>query len=71
LHSFHAPEIKCIGKGKASAPYELGVKASFVVINAGASGGQFVLHARAPRQSLLLPFAAWSSKRLTRCEIEI
>jgi transposase, IS5 family len=23
LYSFHAPEVECIGKGKASAPYEL------------------------------------------------
>ena len=28
LYSFHAPETECIGKGKASAPYEFGVKAS-------------------------------------------
>src|SRR4030095_8003845 len=30
LYSFHAPEVECIGKGKASAPYEFGVKASVV-----------------------------------------
>src|SRR6201981_1231917 len=30
LYSFHAPEAECIGKGKASAPYEFGVKASIV-----------------------------------------
>ena len=28
LYSFHAPEVECIGKGKASAPYEFGVKSS-------------------------------------------
>ena len=28
LYSFHAPEVECVGKGKASAPYEFGVKAS-------------------------------------------
>ena len=28
LYSFHAPEVECIGKGKAAAPYEFGVKAS-------------------------------------------
>src|SRR5256884_9197911 len=44
---FHAPEVECIGKGKASAPYEFGVKASVVTTNARAPGGQFVLHARA------------------------
>ena len=33
LYSFHAPEVECIGKGKASAPYEFGVKASIVSTN--------------------------------------
>ena len=47
LYSFHAPEVECIGKGKASAPYEFGVKASIVATNACAPGGQFVLHAKA------------------------
>jgi len=47
LYSFHAPEVECIGKGKASAPYEFGVKASIVTTNAPAPSGQFVLHARA------------------------
>jgi hypothetical protein len=27
----HAPEVKCIGKGKASKPYELGLKNAVVV----------------------------------------
>jgi IS5 family transposase len=44
LYSFHAPEVECIGKGKAAAPY--GVKTSIVTTNACAPGGQFVLHAR-------------------------
>jgi IS5 family transposase len=38
LYSFHAPEVECIGKGKASAPYEFGVKASIVTTNARAPG---------------------------------
>ena len=46
LYSVHAPEVECICKGKASAPYEFGVKASVVTTNARAPGGQFVLHAR-------------------------
>ena len=33
------PEVECIGKGKASAPYEFGVKASIVTTNARAPGG--------------------------------
>ena len=47
LYSFHAPEVECIGKGKASAPYEFGVKVSIAATNARAPGGQFVLHAKA------------------------
>jgi IS5 family transposase len=47
LYSFHAPEVECIGKGKASAPYEFGVKVSITTTNARAKGGQFVLHAKA------------------------
>ena len=47
LYSFHAPEVECIGKGKAQAPYEFGVKVSIVTTNARAKGGQFVLHAKA------------------------
>jgi IS5 family transposase len=47
LYSFHAPEVECIGKGKAAAPYEFGVKASIVTNNRRAPGGLFVLHARA------------------------
>ncbi len=46
LYSFHAPETECIGKGKASAPYEFGVKVSIATTNARAPGGQFVLHAQ-------------------------
>lgn len=29
LYALHAPEVECIGKGKARKPYEFGVKASF------------------------------------------
>ena len=46
LYSFHAPEVECIGKGKAAALYEFGVKASIVTNNRRAPGGLFVLHAR-------------------------
>jgi IS5 family transposase len=37
LYSFHAPEVECIGKGKAAAPYEFGVKASIVGLPPAAS----------------------------------
>jgi IS5 family transposase len=31
LYAMHAPEVECIGKGKARKPYEFGVKASIAV----------------------------------------
>lgn len=31
LYALHAPEVECIGKGKAKKPYEFGVKASIAV----------------------------------------
>src|SRR6188472_4553435 len=74
LYSFHAPEVECIGKGKASAPYEFGVKASIVTTNARAPGGQFVLHAKAlpgnsPDGHTLGAIVA-DTERLTGCEVE-
>ena len=47
LYSLHAPEVECIGKGKAHRPYEFGVKVSIATTNARSPGGQFVVHARA------------------------
>lgn len=31
LYALHAPEVECIGKGKARKPYEFGVKSAIVV----------------------------------------
>src|SRR5881392_1969110 len=74
LYSFHAPEVECIGKGKASAPYEFGVKASVVTANARAPGGQFVLHARAlpgnPYDGHTLGAVIEATERLTGRAIE-
>jgi IS5 family transposase len=74
LYSFHAPEVECIGKGKASAPYEFGVKASIVSTNARAPGGQFVLHAEAlpgnPYDGHTLAAVIADTERLTGCEVE-
>jgi transposase, IS5 family len=74
LYSFHAPEVECIGKGKASAPYEFGVKASVVTTNARAPGGQFVLHARTlpgnPYDGHTLRGIIEDTQRLTGREIE-
>jgi hypothetical protein len=40
------PEVECIGKGKARAPYEFGCKVSIAT-----PGGQFVPHAKALPES--------------------
>ncbi len=47
VYSLHAPEVECIGKGKAHAPYEFGVKVSVATTLKRAKGGQFALHAKA------------------------
>ncbi len=46
VYSLHAPEVECIGKGKAHRPYEFGVKVSVATTLAHAKGGQFALHAK-------------------------
>jgi IS5 family transposase len=45
LYALHAPEVECIGKGKAKTRYEFGVKTSIAVTNACAGAGQFVVGA--------------------------
>jgi len=74
LYSFHAPEVECIGKGKAAAPYEFGVKASIVTTNARAPGGQFVLHAKSlpgnPYDGHTLNTVLEETQALTGHEIE-
>src|SRR6187402_1857513 len=74
LYSFHAPEVECIGKGKASAPYEFGVKASIVSTNARAPGGLFVLHAKSlpgnPYDGHTLRDVIDDTQKLTGCKIE-
>ena len=47
VYSLHAPEVECIGKGKAHRPYEFGVKVSVATTLAHARGGQFVAHVKA------------------------
>jgi IS5 family transposase len=47
VYSLHAPEVECIGKGKAHKPYEFGRKVSVATTNARAPGGQFVTHMKA------------------------
>ena len=47
LYSLHAPEVECIGKGKAHKPYEFGVKVSVATPIKHSKGGQFVAHVAA------------------------
>jgi len=47
LLSWHAPEVECIGKGKANMPYEFGCKVTLTTNVNPAPAGQFVLHAEA------------------------
>lgn len=42
--SLHAPEVECIGKGKAARPYEFGCKVTVATTNARTKAGQFVVH---------------------------
>ena len=47
VYSLHAPEVECIGKGKAHRPYEFGVKVSIATTLRHSRGGQFIAHAKA------------------------
>jgi transposase, IS5 family len=47
IYSLHAPEVECIGKGKAHKPYEFGVKVSVATPVRHSAGGQFVAHVAA------------------------
>ena len=51
LYSLHAPEVECIGKGKAHKPYEFGVKVS--VATPLTAGGTPQRSERAPALALL------------------
>ena len=44
VYSLHAPEVECIGKGKAHRPYEFGIKVSVATTVQRSKGGQFVTH---------------------------
>lgn len=47
VYCLHAPEVECIGKGKAHKPYEFGVKVSVATTLFRSKGGQFVTHVKA------------------------
>ncbi len=74
LYSWHAPETECIGKGKARAPYEFGVKVSLTTTNKRCKGGQFILHTKAlpgnPYDGHTLKDVLEETEALTGREIE-
>ena len=74
LYSLHAPEVECIGKGKAHARFEFGVKVSIATTNAAAPGGQFILGARAlpgnPYDGHTLAEQIRQTERITGAPIE-
>src|SRR5580692_7188158 len=47
VYSLHAPEVECMGKGKAHRPYEFGVKMSLATTLHRSKGGQFIADAKA------------------------
>jgi hypothetical protein len=47
VYSLHAPEVECIGKGKAQRRYEFGIKLSVATTLAHVRDGQFVTHVKA------------------------
>jgi transposase, IS5 family len=74
VYSLHAPEVECIGKGKAHAPYEFGCKVSVATPVTQPKGGQFVLHARAlhgnPFDGHTLGPAVADLQRMTGIEVK-
>ena len=74
LYAFHAPEVECIGKGKARKRFEFGVKVSVATINARAPGGQFVVGAMAmagkPYDGHTLAAQLEQTARITGARIE-
>ena len=74
LYALHAPEVECIGKGKARVRYEFGVKVGIAVGNARAPGGQFVLGVRAlpgnPYDGHTLAAQIAQAERLTGEQVE-
>jgi IS5 family transposase len=74
IYALHAPEVECIGKGKARTRFEFGCKVSLATTNRPAPGGQFVLGARTlpgnPFDGHTLACQIAQTERLTRVPIE-
>jgi IS5 family transposase len=73
VYALHAPEVECIGRGKARAPYEFGCKVSVATPVTQPKGGQFVLHAKAlhgnPFDGHTLGSVVAAMERLTGIEV--
>ena len=52
VYTLHAPEVECIGKGKAQKPYEFGVKVSVATTLNRCKGGQFADRVQALLRSI-------------------
>jgi hypothetical protein len=59
--TLHAPEVECIGQGKAHRPYEFGVKVSVATTVKHSAGGQFVTYLAAARLRHIAG-TTWSTK---------
>jgi len=46
IYSLYAPEVECIGKGKAHKPYEFGVRVSIATTQNRCNGDELAVHAR-------------------------
>ncbi len=73
VYSLHAPEVECIGRGKARAAYEFGCKVSVITPVTAPRGGQFVLHTKAlhgnPFDGHTLGLVISDLERLTGVEV--
>ena len=63
LYSWHAPEVECIGKGKAHKPYEFGVKVSITTTIAAARAAN---SCSTPRRSPAIPTTGTGTPSLRR-----
>jgi transposase, IS5 family len=63
VYSLHAPEVECIGKGKAHCHYEFGVKLSLATTLTRSKGGQFIAPSRRCRA---IPTTATRSRPSSR-----
>jgi len=74
IYALYAPEVECIGKGKARTRFEFGVKVCLATTNRPAPGGQFVIGARSlpgnPFDGHTLAAQIAQTERITGVSIE-